>query len=205
MDTRATILRCARDLYLEEGLTGFSLRNVARAAGVSATAIYRHFEGKDDLLWEVCQQGHEIFGRYLARGLKGKNARERLTLTGDAYLDFGVENKAYYLVMFVAPPEHLGFQKLATKSQDEGAVTFQMLVDRVRECMDAGVIADDDPVVVSFGIWAHVHGLVTLYFRAPQEPSAAVHPGLASLDAFRAVYRKSLDAHVAGLGVSLPR
>lgn len=204
MNSRATILNCARDLYLEEGLTGFSLRNVAKAAGVSATAIYRHFDGKEGLLWEVCQEGHEIFGRYLARGLKGKTPRERLTLTGDGYLDFALDHKAYYLVMFVAPPEHLGFQRLDARSRDEGAATFQMLVDRVRECMDAGVMVEDDPVVVSFGIWAHVHGLVTLYFRNPTDRKESMHPGLASLDAFRAVYRKSLDAHVDGLARPVP-
>ena len=42
------------------------MRAVARCAGVTAPAIYRHFDGKEDLLWAVCLQGHERFERFLA-------------------------------------------------------------------------------------------------------------------------------------------
>src|SRR5258708_2688575 len=45
--TKARLLTEARDLYLEEGFAHFSLREVARRAGVSAAAVYRHYDGEE--------------------------------------------------------------------------------------------------------------------------------------------------------------
>lgn len=196
MSSREQILSCARDIYLAEGLTGLSLRAVARCAGITAPAIYRHFDDKEDLLWAVCQKGHEHFARYLARGLKGNDARERLVLTGMGYLDFAREHRAYYVIMFVAPPQHFGLDRLAERNADEGGATFQMLVDRVRECIDAGVLADGDPTALALVIWGHVHGLVTLEQRIPPRRGGPV----ASAADFAALYRRSIEALIDGLG-----
>lgn len=203
MSAKDQILACARDIYLREGLQGLSLRAVARCAGITAPAIYRHYDGKEDLLWAVCQKGHEHFARYLARGLRGRDARERLILTGIGYLDFALEHRAYYVIMFVAPPEHFGLDRLAERSADENGATFQMLVDRVRECMDAGVLAEGDPSAVALMIWGHVHGLVTLEQRLPTDPEArrATAPApVAEAEGFRALYRRSIEALIDGLG-----
>ena len=194
LGTRDDILRCARDIYLENGLAALSMRAVASCAGVSATAIYRHFDSKEDLLWAVCLRGHEIFAGYLARGLKGKGPRERLVLTGAGYLDFALDHRAYYLIMFVAPPEQVGFARLEEKNRDEAGAAFQMLIDRVRECMDAGVLGAGDAREVALGVWAHVHGLVTLGQRMPESTWAGVPGG------FRGAYQRSVDAYLAGLG-----
>jgi AcrR family transcriptional regulator len=199
MSARDDILRCTRDLYLEHGLAGLSLRAVGKCAGVTAAAIYRHFDGKEDLLWSVCLRGHEIFATYLARGLKGRDPRERLVLTGTGYMQFAIEQRPYYAIMFVAPPEHLGFHRLEERNRNEGTVTFQMLVDRVRECMDAGVLAAGDPHRTSLMIWAHVHGLVTLYHRVPAGGHPEAPPPFASEESFSELYHASLDHLLRGL------
>ncbi|MBX3270331.1 MAG: TetR/AcrR family transcriptional regulator [Sandaracinaceae bacterium] len=202
MSAKDRILACARDIYLAEGLSGLSLRAVARCAGITAPAIYRHFDDKEDLLWAVCQRGHELFASYLARGLKGATPRERLVATGMGYLDFALEHRPYYVIMFVAPPEHFGLERLAERSADEGGATFQMLVDRVRECVDAGVLSRADPVAHAVVIWGHVHGLVTIEQRLPRDPEARrllAPPPIATDEQFRALYRRSIEALLDGL------
>jgi len=105
-NTHAVILDCARDLYLERGLAGFSMRKVAECAGLSATAIYRHFENKEALLMAVAEEGFRLFATYLWHGLEGATPLERLALTGHGYARFGVENPGYYRVIFMtAGPE----------------------------------------------------------------------------------------------------
>ncbi len=206
MSAKPRILECARDLYVSEGLRGLSLRQVARRAGVSAPAIYKHFASKEALLLEVAREGHAVFAGYLARGLKGRTPAERLIRTGEGYLDFALEHRAFYLVMFVAPPEHLGYDKLARQNDDEGAATFQMLVDRVAECMSAGVLDRADPVEASLVIWAHVHGMVTLYFQMPAHAEHA-HlgaPQVADEASFRRLYRRGLDVLLSGFGLETP-
>jgi hypothetical protein len=97
--------------------------------------------------------------------------------------------------MFVAPPEHLGFPKMVKKSDEEAGATFFMLVDRVRECVDAGVFAKRDPIELSLHIWAHVHGLVTIHGRTGEGGP----PQLTSEAAFRKFYARSVDALLDGL------
>ena len=63
VDLRKTLLEAAVALIGEAGPRGFTLREVARRAGVSHNAPYRHFAGKDELLVAVAQEG---FGRLTA-------------------------------------------------------------------------------------------------------------------------------------------
>ena len=62
-------------------------------------------------------------------------------------------------MIFLSSAETLGPRETPPPS---AAPTFQFLVDRVRECMDARVFARADAVEIALGIWANVHGLVAL-------------------------------------------
>ena len=71
--------------------------------------------------------------------------------------------------------------------------TFRFLVDRVRECVDAGVLREGDPDEMATFIWAHVHGLVSLRLSG--------HLEAVGTDAdFARFYERSIDSLVAGLG-----
>jgi AcrR family transcriptional regulator len=164
--TKARLLGAARDLYLEEGFARFSLREVARRVGVSAPAVYRHYDGKEALLREVCAAGFRIFSSYLLRALSGSTPRERMALCAEQYLRFGLENPRDYRVIFMGGAEEYAAVtasgKKSGKAIVEGDSTFQFLVDRVRECSQAHVLRKDDPQALAMVIWAHVHGLVSL-------------------------------------------
>ena len=111
-ETRQAILETARDLYAEEGSLAISMRKIAEQVGISATAIYRHFDDKEHLLLEVCSEGFTLFGASLMKGLRGKTALERLELTGLGYRDFALEHPQYYRVMFMSPhPEFASSSK----------------------------------------------------------------------------------------------
>jgi AcrR family transcriptional regulator len=160
-DTKARLLTEARDLYLEEGFARFSLREVARRVGVSAAAVYRHYDGKEALLRAVCSAGFRIFSSYLLRALAGATPSERMALCAEQYLRFGLENPRDYRVIFMGMVEEFAAVSSVGKPI-EGEQTFQFLVDRVRECMQARVLREDDPHTVATIIWAQVHGLVSL-------------------------------------------
>jgi AcrR family transcriptional regulator len=150
--TRERLLTEARDLYLEVGIE-LSLREVARRAGVSAPAVYRHFENKDQLLRAVCAEGFQLFASYLMLALEAGGPKERLIATTKQYLHFGLEHPRDYRVLFMGEPSDLEF----APKKGERAPTYQFLVDRVRE---AGLTGDPDETAIV--IWAHVHGLVSL-------------------------------------------
>ena len=166
-DTRALLVTAARDLFLEAGELGFSLREVARRVGVSAAAVYRHFEGKEALIFAACTQGFEVFSGYLVRSLTAPTPLERALASCDQYRAFGLENPLDYRFIFMSPAEQVHVQAEDERApEDDPALpqnsTFQFLVDRIRECMDAGVIAHADTRQTAVLVWAHLHGLVSL-------------------------------------------
>ena len=157
--TKARILGEARDLYVDSGFARFSLREVARRVGVSAPAVYRHFDSKEALLGEVCAAGFRHFGSYLLRALAEPTPRARLVRSGELYQRFALENPRDYRVIFMGDAEFF-LEKNALKGNPDA--TFQFLIDRVRECMQARILKKRDETEVATIIWAHVHGLVSL-------------------------------------------
>src|SRR6187551_245676 len=84
-DTRALLITAARDLFLEAGESGLSLREVARRVGVSPAAVYRHFEGKEALTFAACTQGFEVFSSYLVRALSAPIPLDRALASCEQY------------------------------------------------------------------------------------------------------------------------
>lgn len=161
-DSRDRILTHACDLILADGIEGFSLRKLARTLGVTAPALYRHFDSKEEVLRSVIAEGFKTFGAYLYRSLEGHTPRERLALCGKSYVAFALEHPRYYEVIHLSPAV-LGFVEMPEEALGPACATRQFLSDRVRECMQDGILAEDDTEVVATSIWAFAHGLVSLY------------------------------------------
>lgn len=183
------ILASARDLYLEKGLRGFSMRHVAGMLDVSPTALYRHYRNKEDLIHKVIEEAVKVFSTYLFTSLAGRTPEDRFRLCGEAYLDFALEQRKYYEVIFMAP-EQIGVGPAPECLQNEDLATFQLLIDRVQELMDKGVLAKDVPKDVAVTIWAQRHGLVSLHLagKLPMDEST-----------FRLMYRESDQRLLRGL------
>lgn len=161
-DQRENILAHACDLYLAEGLEGFSMRKLARAVGVTAPALYRHFESREYVLADVVREAYREFSAYLYRALEGRTPEERLRRAGEGYLEFALEHPRWYQMVYVAP-EKIGQETLREDIEAQGCAIHQFWVDRLRECMDAGLLAPTDPVDIALTLWAHAHGLIKLY------------------------------------------
>ena len=161
-DTRTRLLDQARAVYLEGGTAHFSLREVARRVGISAAAVYRHFDGKEALLGAVCEEGFRTFSSYLLRALSEKTPMARLRAAGECYVRFALENPHDYRVIFMSSVDDLEGRRKPKATTRETSPTFQFLVDRVRECMEARALERGDATEVAATVWAHVHGLSSL-------------------------------------------
>ena len=161
--TRDEILEHARELYLAEGGEGFSMREVARRVGVTAPALYRHFEGRDDLLATLVEEAYATLLRYLHRALEGDGPADRFRRAGGAYLEFALDQPRLYQVLYSAS-EVSSEGELPPESAAHACAIGQFWKDRVRECVDAGLLRSDlMPEEVSVTLWAHAHGLLSLY------------------------------------------
>jgi AcrR family transcriptional regulator len=190
-DTRSRILSVASELYAKEGLSGLSMRKVAEKVGLTATAIYRHFEDKEALLQALGAEGFRLFGSYLWEALGEGTPEARLVRTGERYLRFALEQSRYYEVIFISPASELGLERLPQQNRERLGSSFQFLVDRVKECMAAGVLAPAEPLDVAVSIWAHVHGLVSLRLMG--------HLGKVEESQFEALFHRSVARLLAGL------
>ncbi len=187
-ETRARLLTTARDMVLELGPDSVSLREVARRVGISAPAVYRHFDDKDALVLAACQQGFLVFSSYLVRALEEPTPLLRLRACGANYLRFGLENERDYRFIFMSQ-----VPATAKKGAPKQGTTFQFLVDRVSECMKARILRKGDAEQVAATIWAHVHGLVSLRLSGHLA-------SVGSDKAFAAFYQHAVDELLRGLG-----
>jgi AcrR family transcriptional regulator len=161
-ELHAKILNCACDLYRTDGPDGFSMRQLARRVGVTAPALYRYYRSKEHVLADVVRQAHRDFTAYLYRALEGRTPHERFMRAVEGYLDFALEHPRRYNLLFIAP-EQLGMEELPEDIEAMGCAVHQFWVDRVRERMDEGVLKEDDPKDTSLTMWAHAHGMISLY------------------------------------------
>ncbi len=188
--THARLLGAARDLVLEAGPDHISLREVARRVGISAPAVYRHFENKDALIAAACAQGFQVFASYLVRALSERTALGRLRASGRLYLHFGLENQQDYRFIFMS--RGVVDAKGGLAEANDEATTFRFLVDRVSECMREKVLRKGDSDVVAATIWAHVHGLVSLRISGHMSYVGDDH-------AFEEFYVRAVDELLRGL------
>jgi AcrR family transcriptional regulator len=166
-DVETAILEAARDLLADGGITGLSMRQIADRVGVTATAIYHYFDGKQEIVNRVVISAFERFGAYLKDAMAEHpvGSIERLHSLGEAYIRFAFENDAYFRVIFsIQPKSHAGLDGIP-----EGG-GYHLLRKTVAEAIDAGAIKPrQDEVgeaehadVVSMYLWSLAHGLVTL-------------------------------------------
>lgn len=186
------ILSCALDLYLEKGIHGLSMRQIAAKLDISATAIYRHYQNKQDLLDTIVAEAVKIFGGYLFTALSGPTPEERFRLASQAYLDFALGQPKYYGVIFLEPQGQPvpAEEEARPKTLEKGAANFQFLVDRVQECVDSGHFRKANPRHLALSIWAFDLGLVAVYLS-----------GKSGLDeaAFRKFYWESQERFLHGV------
>ncbi|MEZ4414313.1 MAG: TetR/AcrR family transcriptional regulator [Gemmatimonadota bacterium] len=161
---RQKILSCACDLYLKDGLEGFSMRKLAKDVGVTAPALYRHFRSREGVLVAMMGEAHRLQAQYLYRALQGHTPAERLERAAREYLSFASEHPEMYEMLYVSP-HHLGLSELPLEVAEVAAATGRFWQDRVREAMEAGILCKGDPDAVGLTLWAHAHGFVTIHLR----------------------------------------
>jgi AcrR family transcriptional regulator len=143
----------ARAILDEAGPDVVGLRETARRVGVSATAAYRHFANKEDLLASVAAEGF----RELAAALEtGAIESDPLRAVGLAYVEFALQKRGLFRLMF-GP---ILVERAKYPELNEAASAVFDLLQRV------AVSADEPPRedrAAGMAAWGLVHGLSSLF------------------------------------------
>ena len=166
-DLRRALLDASVALITERGVEALSLREAARAAGVSPAAPYHHFASKSELL-----------GAIAARGFQGLSAAQsaavaalpdpdqpmaRLGALGNAYVAFALAHPTEFRLMF--RPSLVAARDLPADC--DAAAGFQQLLDavgRVARTLPVGLI---DEQALTLAAWSLVHGAAELVLEGP--------------------------------------
>ncbi len=155
------------ELIVEKGINGFTLREVARRAGVSTAAPYHHFKNKAELLQAMAIEGWQLMGDSFEVALQKEiTPKEKLIEIGYAYINFAVENVAYFRAM--SRPD------LFCKEDEDGDIyskigiqVFNKLEGAVLDCFPGSNGEDKQVQRMVLNSWVTVHGLATLWIDGP--------------------------------------
>jgi AcrR family transcriptional regulator len=160
-DLRRALIDTALTMVTEEGAWNFTLRAVARRAGVSHAASYNHFEDKLALLAEVAALGFQSLRQTMEAAARGqpRSARQAVAGIAAAYVRFGVEHPAHYRLMFGA---ELADRARHPTLQAVGDATFAVLTGVLDRGQASGQVRRDPVRDQALAAWSLVHGLTTL-------------------------------------------
>ena len=156
---REALLSAAIRLIAEVGPMAFTLREVARRAGVSHNAPYRHFRDKDDLMTAVATEGYRDLKGAMEEAARNRDgALARLKCAGLAYIEFALRRPEHFAVMFDVPVQGRSHQE----SNEAAKEAFMMLVGLVRDAQESRELAAGDPMEYAYLAWSMVHGVAKL-------------------------------------------
>lgn len=165
VDLRRAILDASLALVESEGVGGLSMREVTRRAGVTHGAPYHHFVDRAAILAAIADEGFALLtARMSAARARARTPRARFEACGSAYVTFAMENTAHFRVMY--RPE-LASAREQPRLDHAASKGFELLVQCVKECQDAGVAPKGDPLPLVITSWSTAHGLAALWVDGP--------------------------------------
>ena len=186
---RQALIDGALMILSKEGASAITLREVARRAGVTHAAPYRHFDGKEALLAAVAEEGFVQLKRDM-ESATGSDALDRLYRYGEAYIRFALKNPAHYRLMYGPEFAHRAAHPAL---QEASRQAFSLLIGAVREAVAEKLVDTGDPIQIALTTWSTVHGL-SLLIMDRQLDDAGV-----SKNQLEPAIRFALDTLKAGL------
>ncbi|MEU1204058.1 TetR/AcrR family transcriptional regulator [Nocardia sp. NPDC005825] len=152
-DLPSALLRAAVELLEENGAADLSLRAVARRAGVSTAAPYRHFADREALLSAVAAVGYRDLASRLAAVHPAPVTPDDLALIAIAYVRFALDRPGLFRVMFADPCDPTSPERAAATE-----AIHEYVENIVRQAFPVS-----DPEAMAIAVWALVHGLAFLH------------------------------------------
>jgi len=192
---RQALIDAALELIEQRGPTGFTLSEAAKRAGVTPAAVYRHFEGREDLIAEAAHQGYDIFAELMEFAYESgqPSALKAFEATGRAYLAFARKYPGHYIAMFES-----GISVNRTPELAYAANRANGVLERAASDLSQHIPEGKRPPASMFSahIWAMSHGVVELFARNS--------PGRASPFPADDLLETGIGIYLRGLGLVSP-
>ncbi len=188
---REALVEAARRIIAERGLGGFAFAELARAAGVSPAAPYRHFRDRGALVAELARRGFERLREDLhAAWNDGRpDPAAAIERCGRAYLQFARRDPAAYAAMFDGAPGDT--EPTLRTAADLAFAVIRKAADAA--CAAAPPNARPPSLMVALHVWTLCHGAASLFTGQPSPGRRSLPmPAEELLEAGLLVYLRSL-------------
>ncbi len=169
-DLPRTLLDTVEQLIGEVGVSGLSLRETARRAGVSHSAPAHHFGDLRGMLDAFALEGFAMLERAMLDGIARADAMSAndpvmyLREIGAAYLRFAIAHPAHYEVMFRDKQDDGDHGDFMTTEQGKASANlFGPLAVVVGQLVASGVIRPENGRYAASMLWGMVHGIASLW------------------------------------------
>ena len=179
-DLRRALIETALQMVTKEQDWTFSLRELARRAGVSHRAPYNHFPEKLDLLVAVAAVGFERLRDGLQGAMFGAQEPEAMLVAiCRTYIRLGLENPALYRLMFGPALSDEGSADRPPAAKIAGAQARGVLEDVILRGASSGAFAvspdsQQDVALAALSVWSATHGLTMLIIDRIPRPDLSI-------------------------------
>ena len=164
-DVRGRVLNAAVKLIDRVGLAGVSMREVARAAGVSHQAPYHYFQDREAIFAALAEEGFKILTlRLESLVASAEPAVERMVQAGRTYVEFALDHATLFRIMF--RPDLVAIERFPSASAC-GERAFQTVPALVQACIAEGLPAEPSVQALVILAWSIPHGLACLILDGP--------------------------------------
>ena len=170
-DLRHALIQAGLELLAEGGAEELDLRKVARRAGVSHAAPYRHFADKQALIAAINEEGFRLLAEQIQTRLREvlDEPFEQLLGVALAYVGFAQEHPWLMREMFSGLTiERETFASLHAASK----TVYRLYADVIRRGQEREKIVEGDPAALAGVLWAVLHGLAMLIIEQQMRPYA---------------------------------
>ena len=158
LNLKEACIVAAREVIGEQGVEGWSMRDVARKLNISHQAPYRHFPNRDHLLAEIMRRCFVDFAEYLDAQSKA-NPNDELRGMGEAYMSYASAKPLEYRLMFGTPwPDPAAHPELIQYAVH----AFDLLRQTLLKKHGKGAIAKKQAELEAMFIWSTLHGMATI-------------------------------------------
>lgn len=191
-DLREAILDVSLQLGSEDGADGVTMRAIARRLGVSATALYQHFDSKAAILRAVRFRGLDRMNAFLRPAFELHSPRERLIEQSRRYLQFARDNPWLYCLLMVDEDTE-DWYGLEQREREIAVASRRLTIHTIEEGIRRREFkAEDlDASRSATMIWAALHGFALLVLRGRISETHPFFP-VESLDALTETFVVSI-------------
>ena len=168
-DTRARIIEVAEALFQKKSYQDVGVREIARAAGCSHTAIYQYFKTKDSILYAVAEEPLErLYVTCLAVCEKQISKKEKLLQLCQVYIDFGFRERNFYDLLILYHGQRVDKATSEQPIHQLRMKSFYLLQESVSDLLPEDMNVEEK-LNISRAVFIFLHGLVTIYSSDYQE------------------------------------